>query len=216
MRVAVFTDNDFDKVNGVTTALRAVLQCAPADISPRIYTASTLAVDQPDYLALAAAGVPIPFYGEMKIYWPSWCELARRIQHDRIELIHLTTPGPLGLAALWVSRRSGLPMVGSFHTDLEAYTATLSGSPRLARCMGHYLRWMYQRCGTILAPSDATRRMLIERGIEGGRIEVWARGVDTDLFTPDRRSELLREQWRVSDRAAGAFRTSAASPARRA
>ena len=200
MRVAVFTDNDFEKVNGVTTALTAVIRRAPPDVLPLIYTASTLAVDQPDYLALAAAGVPIPFYGEMKMYWPSWRELARRIQADGVELLHLTTPGPLGLAALWVARRTGLPMVGSFHTDLEAYTATLSGSQHLARCMGRYLRWMYRRCGTVLAPSDATRQMLIERGLDGRRIEVWPRGVDTDLFTPVRRSEALRDQWRVSDR----------------
>jgi glycosyltransferase involved in cell wall biosynthesis len=200
MRVAVFTDNDFDKVNGVTTALTAVIRRAPADVSPRIYTASTLGIDQPDYLALAAAGVPIPFYREMKVYWPSWRELGRRIQADGMELLHLTTPGPLGLAALWVARRTGLPMVGSFHTDLEAYTATLSGSTQLARCMGAYLRWLYEHCRTILVPSEATRAMLIGRGLDGTRLEVWPRGVDTDLFTPDRRSSALREQWRVSDR----------------
>jgi glycosyltransferase involved in cell wall biosynthesis len=199
MRVAVFTDNDFDKVNGVTTALTAVIRRAPADVSPRIYTASTLGVDQPDYLALATAGVPIPFYREMKVYWPSWRELGRRIEADRMELLHLTTPGPLGLAALWVARRTGLPMVGSFHTDLEAYTATLSGSPQLARCMGMYLRWIYEHCRTILVPSEATRTMLIGRGLDGTRLEVWPRGVDTDLFTPARRSSALREQWRVTD-----------------
>jgi len=33
MRVAVFTDNDFDKVNGVTTALTALLDHAPPDIA---------------------------------------------------------------------------------------------------------------------------------------------------------------------------------------
>ena len=115
-------------------------------------------------------------------------------------MLHLTTPGPLGLAALWVARRTGLPMVGSFHTDLEAYTATLSGSRGLARGMGWYLRWMYQRCGTVLAPSEATRRMLIERGLDAAHIEVWPRGVDTELFTADSRSEAVREHWRVSER----------------
>ena len=38
MNVAIFTDNDFNKVNGVTTTLRAVLDHAPPDIEPRIYT----------------------------------------------------------------------------------------------------------------------------------------------------------------------------------
>ena len=61
MKVAVFTDNDFDKVNGVTTTLTAVLQHAPADVTPRIYTAAALAADRPDYLALRSFGLGIPF-----------------------------------------------------------------------------------------------------------------------------------------------------------
>lgn len=200
MRVAVFTDNDFDKVNGVTTALTALLRWAPSDVSPRIYTAATLPVDQPDYLALAAASVPIPFYTEMKMYWPSWRELARRSQADGVEVIHLTTPGPVGLSALWVAQRTGLPLVGSFHTDLEAYTTALSGSSRLGRWMGLYLRWLYAHCRTILVPSEATRAMLVARGVPGDRLVVWPRGVDTQLFRPERRSDRLREQWRADER----------------
>jgi hypothetical protein len=60
MRVAVFTDNDFDKMNGVTTTLRSVLRYAPADVRPRVYTFSGLEVDEPEYLALHSTGFPIP------------------------------------------------------------------------------------------------------------------------------------------------------------
>ena len=63
MKVAIFTDNDFDKVNGVTTTLRAVLDHAPESLKLRIYTAGPLGAADPDYLALASFGVPIPLYG---------------------------------------------------------------------------------------------------------------------------------------------------------
>ena len=117
-----------------------------------------------------------------------------------MDLLHLTTPGPLGLSALWLARRTGLPIVGSVHGDLEAYAATLSGSARLGRCMGLYLRWMYEQCRTILVPSESVRAMLMARGLDADRLAVWPRGVDTDLFHPARRSDRWREQWRVSDR----------------
>ena len=42
--VAVFTDNDFDKVNGVTTTLRAVLAHAPA--GPFRYQDAVVAHDE--------------------------------------------------------------------------------------------------------------------------------------------------------------------------
>jgi glycosyltransferase involved in cell wall biosynthesis len=199
MRVAVFTDNDFDKVNGVTTALAALLAHAPCDVAPRIYTAATEPADTPTYLAFRSLPVPIPFYGEMSMYLPHCRRYLRRVLADEIEVLHLTTPGPMGLTALWIAARTGLPLVGSFHTDLEAYTTLLSGSSRLGRWMGAYMKWMYGHCQTILVPSTATRAMLVDHGTDRERIGLWTRGVDTALFTPRRRSESLRGLWNVAD-----------------
>ena len=200
MNVAIFTDNDFAKVNGVTTSLRAALRHVPPGIHARIYTAADLAEDRDEYFATAAPGMRMPLYGDMRIYLPSFSTLLRQVRRDRIDLLHLTTPGPVGLAALFVAWRTGLRMVGSFHTDLAAYTERLSGSPRLGALMREYLRWPYGRCERIFVPSESTRQLLVDGRIDGSRIDLWTRGVDTELFTPDRRSALLRRQWHVCDK----------------
>jgi glycosyltransferase involved in cell wall biosynthesis len=199
VNVAIFTDNDFDKVNGVTTTLSAVLRCAPREMRLRIYTAALVGVEQPDYLALRSFGVPIPFYGEMRMYIPRLLAFVARARADRIDVVHLTTPGPVGLAALYVAWRLGLPLVGSFHTDLAAYTALLSGSPRLGALMREYMRWPYGKCARVLVPSHHTRALLVGAKGNAEKIHVWSRGVDTDLFTPQKRSAALREAWHVSD-----------------
>jgi glycosyltransferase involved in cell wall biosynthesis len=200
MRVAVFTDNDFEKVNGVTTALSAALHHAPAGINVRIYTAAREAIDTPHYLALKSFGLPIPFYGEMQMYLPRLGAYLDRARADGIDVIHLTTPGPVGLAAMYVARHLHLPMVGSFHTDLAAYTVLLSGSARLGALMREYMRWPYGKCARVLVPSEDTRRLLIGAKGHADRIEIWPRGVDTTLFSPDKRSQRLREEWGVSAR----------------
>ena len=173
---------------------------APADIAPRIYTASALAADAPHYLALPSRAFPIPFYSEMDMYLPHWREYLRWVRRDGVEVLHLTTPGPLGLTALWVAARTGLPLVGSFHTDLATYTTVLSGSKWLGSVMAVYMRWMYGRCMQDLVPSAATRELMAARGSDVGRIGLWTRGVDTALFDPSRRSAALRERWRASER----------------
>ena len=66
--------------------------------------------------------------------------------------------------------------------------------------MAHYLRWIYGRCAQTLVPSETTRTHLIASGVRGDRVALWPRGVDTDHFTPERRSWRLRERWRVSGR----------------
>jgi glycosyltransferase involved in cell wall biosynthesis len=199
MNVAIFTDNDFNKVNGVTTTLRAVLEHAPSDIRPRIYTCEERTVDRPDYLALKAFGVGIPFYSEMKMYAPPFRRFLRRAAADKIDLIHLTTPGPVGLAAMFVAARLGIRIVGSFHTDLAEYTRVLSGSIRLGTLMQEYMRWPYGKCDRILVPSEATQHTLIKGKINAAKVRIWRRGVSTERFTPAKRSLELRRQWGVHD-----------------
>ena len=199
MRVAVFTDNDFDKVNGVTTTLRSLLRHAPDDVTPRIYTLSGVGVEEPHYLALRSLGMPIPFYREMQIYVPRMRALARHLAADGVAVIHLTTPGPAGLAARYLSRAAGLPLIGSFHTQLAEYTTVLSGSAKLGRLMHFYMRWLYGGCRRVLVPSADTKDRLAGNGWPADRLGVWARGVDTDAFSPARRSAGLRESWRVCD-----------------
>ena len=179
MNVAIFTDNDFDKINGVTTTFRAALQSAPAGIHLRVFTAAQFPVETDAYLALRSIGIPIPFYSEMKMYVPRFWEFLRRARADHIDLVHLTTPGPIGLAALFVASRLRLPLVGSFHTDLAAYATLLSGSRRLGTVMREYMRWPYGKCARVLVPSEHTRQLLISAKADPDRIDVWPRGVDT-------------------------------------
>jgi len=199
LRVGIFTDNDFEKVNGVTTTLRAAIEHAPSDLRLRVYTCDSTGVDQPNYLALKSVGVGLPFYSEMKIYAPPLRRLVTQVRADRLDVIHLTTPGPVGLAGMWVASRQRLPMVGSFHTHLAEYAAALSGSRHLGALMQAYLRWPYGQCRQILAPSEATRRVLEATRFDPAKLRVWSRGVSTSRFDPSRRSPALREQWGVSD-----------------
>jgi len=199
MNVAIFTDNDFGKVNGVTTTLAAALEYAPDDINLRVYTCDEGGAETGDYLSLSSFGVGIPFYREMKVYFPPFRNFLRHATADSIDVVHLTTPGPIGLAALWVASRLGIPTIGSFHTDLAEYTRILSGSRGLARFMEWYMRCLYQRCERILAPSDTTRDMLVRAGLERSRIDIWRRGVSTVRFDPAKRSQALRDKWGVSN-----------------
>ena len=197
VRVAVFTDNDFAKVNGVTTTLSALLRYAPSGVRPRVYTHSDIAADEPEYLALGAPGIGIPFYREMKVYLPRFRRLCAEARRDGIELIHLTTPGPVGFAALHAAQELRVPLIGSYHTNLGTYLRMLSGSRRLERWLRSYMRWLYARCERVFVPSEATGAMLVDDGIDPARIGLWVRGVDAETFSPRHRSPDLRAAWKL-------------------
>jgi glycosyltransferase involved in cell wall biosynthesis len=200
VNIGIFTDTDCDSLNGVTTTLTAAMRCAPAGMRLRIYTAATLPARQEDYLALGSVAVPTPFFPELRLFLPRLLAYAAHATRDQLDVVHLTTPGPLGLAALFVARKHGLPLVGSVHSDVAACAAAVTGSPRLAGLMRRYLRWLYAKCDRLLVPSQQARRLQMASGIDPRRMALWRRGVDTRLFAPSRRSTALRERWHVSDR----------------
>lgn len=201
MKVAVFTDNDFEKINGVTTTLRAVLAHAPPDLEPEIITAADLNVTTPTYRAFAAWGVGLPWYREMRIHWPRLAAMTRHVRRSGASVVHITTPGPVGLAGRIVARRLNLPLVGSFHTHLDEYVRLLGRSDRLAAGMRIYMRWLYGACQRLLVPSSATARLLSGHGYDAAKMAIWSRGVDCTRFDPARRhGSGLRDHWRVSER----------------
>ena len=200
MNIGLFTDADCDSFNGVATTLTAAMRCAPPGMRLRIYTAATLPATQEDYLALGSIGIPLPFYPEMRVFLPRLLAYAAHARRDQLDVVHMTTAGPIGAAAVFVAWRLGLPLVGSIHSDVAAWTAALTGSPKLGGLARHYLRWLYGRCARVLVPSQHARRVQIAAGADPRRIALWRRGVDTQLFSPSRRSASLRERWHVSDR----------------
>lgn len=196
---AIITDNDFNKVSGVTTTLKAVLAHAPADWRVRVYTAADVDVDLPGYVAMASWGVGLPRYPEMRIYWPHVQRLRRLLDADNVDVVHITTPGPVGLAARWLHRQTPRPLVGSYHTHLGDYVSTYSGLDSLGRAFEAYMRWLYAPCHSLLAPSEATRSLLVERGYRQSALRLWSRGVDLARFTPAAASPALRRQWAADD-----------------
>jgi glycosyltransferase involved in cell wall biosynthesis len=199
MRVAVFTDMDLDAMNGVTTRLRALVRCAPRDVRPRIYTASAVEVDEPDFLAARAAGLPIYDRGSARMYIPPLCRFQRHLTRDAARVIHMTTPGPSGLAARHLARCTRLPLVGSIHglsapagdAVLARYGASIADS---------YVRWAYAPCERILVPSGEAAEALAAKGWDRDRLEVWPTGVDAGAFSPTHRSPMLRDSWHVCDK----------------
>jgi glycosyltransferase involved in cell wall biosynthesis len=101
---------------------------------------------------------------------------------------------------MYVAWRTGLAMVGSFHTDFAAYTTHVSGSRLLGRLMGQHLRWVYSQCDRVLVLSESARELLLTGHTDPHKIDLWRRGVDADLFSPAKRSPALRELWRVCER----------------
>jgi glycosyltransferase involved in cell wall biosynthesis len=137
----------------------------------------------------AVAELEVPYYPGLTVGVPSVPAVVDALAGGRYDLLHVCTPGPAGAAALLTARLLGLPVAGSHHTELEAYTALRSGDPLLAAGVRMALAAFYGQCRVVLSPSQAADRGLLELGIDAERIARWDRGVDLERFAPEHRRE---------------------------
>ena len=199
MNVAIFTDHSFGESNGITTSLTAALDCAPSSMRLRVYTVASQTIETGDYVALPGALIPRSRVGRFDVYLPRVSAYIERARADRIDVVHLTTAGPMGLAGLLTAWRLRLPLIGSFHSDLASPNPMRTGTTVAGLLRRVYLRGLYSQCTRVLVQSEATRRLLVDAGTAPAAIGVWRTGVDTAMFSPGKRSSELRKLWSVSD-----------------
>ena len=141
------------------------------------------------------AGVPIPFYQSLRIGIPEWQSLRKRWTAKRPDLVHVATEGPLGLAAMRAARGLRVPLTSSFHTNFHQYSSHYGINFGRDVALG-YLRWFHNRTACTLVPTAQMKAELAAQRFQ--RLGILARGVDTQLFSPARRSEELRRSWGAS------------------
>ncbi len=134
-------------------------------------------------------------YDGLSLHVPKVRQAMKYAAQQDFDVIHISTPGPMGLLGLLVARTFNIPVVGTYHTDFPRYAVELTGDPSLEETTWNYMRWFYGNMELLAAPSEATRRDLVAHGFEADRIEVVGRGVDASLFTPRKRDASLREAW---------------------
>ena len=134
----------------------------------------------------AATSLRVPFYEGMTLGVPGLPDLAETLAEGRYDLVHVTAPGPAGVAAALLGRVSGTPLVASYHTELAAYAGLRSGDGGLEAISRAALGAFYTAPSRVLSPSPAADRSLLGLGAEEGRIDRWERGVDVARFAPEK------------------------------
>jgi glycosyltransferase involved in cell wall biosynthesis/predicted metal-dependent phosphoesterase TrpH len=137
----------------------------------------------------AVAELDVPLYPGLRIGVPGLPAAVETLAEGAFDAIHVCSPGPIGIAGALVARGLGMPLIGSYHTELTAYAALRSGDPHLAQAMDLAVRTLYGACDLVLSPSPASDETLRQLGIPASRIARWDRGVDCSRFDPSLRGE---------------------------
>ena len=132
----------------------------------------------------AATELEVPFYEGMRLGVPGLPDLVETLAEGRYDLVHVTAPGPAGIAATLLAHVTGAPLIASHHTELASYAGLRSGEEDLESMARLALGAFYRAPRAVLSPSPAADRSLLGLGVGEARIGRWERGVDTSRFDP--------------------------------
>lgn len=186
-RLALFTDTLGD-VNGVSRFINDILDQSHAAARPLHVLTSTRFPTRPlptvhNLPPLLAR--PMPGYPQLELAVPRVRALLRCVRAIEPDVIHVSTPGPVGLVGVLASRLLRVPLVGTYHTDFPAYVADLFGDdPAFNALARGAMRCIYRRFDTIFTRSDDYARTLHALGVHPRSTPRLRPGIRLDRFTP--------------------------------
>jgi glycosyltransferase involved in cell wall biosynthesis len=171
MRVLIATDAWIPQVNGVVRTLMSLKR-----------SAQKLGVNIEFISPDGFRTIPVPTDPGLRLAVPSRRRIARLIEQAKPDAIHIATEGPIGHAVRAYCLRRDRPFTTSYTTRFPEYISARAPIPE------SFIYWMLRRfhaAATVtMIATPSLMNELRERGFSN--LGMWTRGVDTDLFRPER------------------------------
>ena len=175
MKVLVATDAWRPQVNGVVRTLGSLARAA-----------AKLGVEIEFLSPEGFWTFPVPIYPGLRLALPSAKRIAERIAGAKPDAIHLATEGPIGYAVRSYCLKAGRAFTTSYTTRFPEYISARSPIPE--EWIYRVLRRFHAAAAVTMVATPSLMKELSGRGF--ANLGMWTRGVDVDLFHPDRAIDL--------------------------
>jgi glycosyltransferase involved in cell wall biosynthesis len=196
MRVAIFTETFLPKIDGIVTRLRHTVEHLQRNGDEVLLFCPEGGIKE--YKGAKIQGVsalPLPLYPELKLAVPR-PTLRRHLEKFQPDLIHVINPAVLGLGGIYYAKALNIPLVASYHTHLPQYLQHY-GIGALEGLLWELLKLAHNQAQLNLCTSTAMVKELSTHGIEN--VDLWQKGVDTEMFQPHLKNRALRERLSQGD-----------------
>jgi phosphatidylinositol alpha 1,6-mannosyltransferase len=194
VRVAIVTESFPPDVNGVANSVLRTAEHLrkrghePLVVAPAPATGLAKVPGPLSYPVVRVPSVSMPGYPSFRLGLPAR-RIAAAMRDHGTEVVHLASPFVLGAWGASAAHKLNLPAVAVFQTDVPGY-AKAYGMSLSETTAWRWIRRIHNRSARTLAPSSATAADLLAHGVRD--VWLWRRGVDTQKFHPDHRSEAVR------------------------
>lgn len=179
MKIAIVTDTWLPEVNGVVVTLRHTMQ--------------QLSASGHEFVLISPNGfrtIGMPGYSSIRLALFPGHAVARKLDTEKPDSIHIATEGPLGIAARRYCLDHNLDFTTCYHTRFPEYLRARAPVPLSVSYA--WLRRFHKPARCVMVSTPSLARELAAHGFSN--IVLWNKGVDTELFRPRSKSELDAER----------------------
>ena len=176
-----------DDLNGVSRTLQKLSSISvPAGRQLALITCQSRTLSFPGWVVNFSPLLefPIPGYHVKLLSVPPFLEMLRFIDENDFGMLYISTPGPLGVAALAIGKLLGIPTVAIYHTDFPRHINQIAQDARIGELAVSAMTWFYGSVDRILVPSRFYIEDLVSMGIPVEKMAIFPRGTDSDRFSP--------------------------------
>lgn len=182
LKVAFFTDTFLPQLNGVSITMQKLFEYLDqrSDCDYLVFAPGP-GIDKNNKV-YRCTSFKFFLYPECRISAPNYSFISKTLDDFKPDMIHISTQFSMGLCGLFYAGKHKIPVTSVYHTNFNDYLKYY----RLKSISGmvwKYFAWFHNHCDINYCPSNDTREQLLSRGFKN--LELWIRGVDTDLFSPE-------------------------------
>jgi glycosyltransferase involved in cell wall biosynthesis len=190
LNIAYFTDSYEPQINGVVTQINNM-----AKESLRKGHKFLIVAPSPDMnfkerychgvKVFLMPSIALPTYKDYRISYFRSEKILSEMKIFKPDVIHVHTPFGIGWLGVWVAKKLGVRLVGTYHTLIPDFLVYLPipffNQTNLAKKLAwKYTNWFYMNCDVLTTITNVTKKELEKNGLK--KINVIPNSIDFEKF----------------------------------
>jgi len=203
IKVAFFAETLKENCDGAVRTMYQIIDRIPKDQFEFLFICGDDAesVDNLPFKAITLPAITIPFNRTYKITMPFFANnrLYEQLDAFQPDVVHIATPSPLGRFALGYANQRNLSVISIYHTHFLSYidyylkNVPILIEPVKNRMIKNY-RAFYDYCDVVYVPTTEMIKDLASVGHATSNLKLWQRGIDRQLFNPNKKDTTYLQQ----------------------
>ena len=195
-RIAFFAEILLEDFDGASRTIFQLIHRIPKESFEFLFICGVGPKEGFPYEVLEIPAMTIPFNKNYKMAIPYFhkAKINDKLASFQPDVIHISTPSPLGTYGLEYANERNIPVISIYHTHFVSYIDYYFENIKflidpIKSVIICKLKKFYEACSLVYVPTQIMVDELSSYGIENDNMKLWPRGLNLDTFTPTKRNK---------------------------